>query len=104
MGRKRTLQQITELEYINIGELAELCMDIFGHDDKKKPKFRQSTLKFYCEIGILTFIQAGPGLNRKFKRNDAIERLKVIDELKNKKHFSIDDIVAYFKKHNSADK
>lgn len=94
MGRKRTLAQIQELEFINIGELAALCEVVFGTKDK----FRQSTLKFYCEIGILPFYQAGVGLNRKFNRLEAVDRLKLIDELKTEKHFSIEDIIAYFKK------
>jgi DNA-binding transcriptional MerR regulator len=99
MGRKRTLQQIIKLDKINIGELATLCIDVFSTDDK----FRQSTLKFYCEVGILPFLQAGPGLNRKFDRVEAIKRLKLIDELKTEKHFSIEDIVSYFKKKGNSD-
>jgi hypothetical protein len=100
MGRKRTLQQIMKLEKINIGELATLCEEIFNSKDK----FRQSTLKFYCEVGILPFHQAGPGLNQKFDREEAVTRLKLIDELKTEKHFSIEDIVTFFKKADKAEK
>lgn len=99
MGRKRTLTQIVKLEFINIGELATLCEDVFNSTDK----FRQSTLKFYCEMGILPFHQAGAGLNRKFNRAEALKRLKEIDTLKHQKHFTIDDIVQYFKKKEDKD-
>jgi DNA-binding transcriptional MerR regulator len=86
MGRKRSLDQILDLTYINIGELSLIS------------GVRQSTLKFYCEIEILPFEQAGIGLNRKFNRVNALSRLKEIEDLKNDKHFSIEDIVTFYKK------
>lgn len=89
MGRRRSLQQIQELEFLNIGEVTILT------------GVRQSTLKFYCEIGILPFYQAGTGLNRKFNRVEVIGRLDEITALKNK-HYSVEDIVQFFKTKDAA--
>jgi DNA-binding transcriptional MerR regulator len=88
MGRKRSLQQIQQLDFLNIGEVHMLT------------GVRQSTLKFYCEIGILPFEQAGAGLNRKFNRVETLKRLDEISELKGK-HLSIENIVDFFKKKDS---
>lgn len=85
MGRKRTLKQIEVLDYLNIGEVHTLT------------GVRQSTLKFFCEIGILPFKQSGVGLNRKFARIETLARLEEIAELK-KKHLTIENIIDYFKK------
>lgn len=85
MGRKRSLQQIQQLDYLNIGEVHTLT------------GVRQSTLKYYCEIGILPFTQSGSGLNRKFPRIETLERLDQIADLK-KRHFTIENIVDFFKK------
>ena len=45
---------------------------------------RQSTLKFYSEIGILPFDQDGKRLIRKYNKNEALKRLEEIKQLKEK--------------------
>jgi len=45
---------------------------------------RQSTLKYYTEIGILTFTQEGERLLRKYKKDEALKRLDKIQKLKEK--------------------
>ena len=92
MGRKRTLNEIKQLDYISIGELAILCEKEFASDS-----IRQSTLKFYCEQNILPFVQKAEGLARRFNRDQAVFRIKEIRQLASK-HFSIEDIVTYFHK------
>ena len=92
MGRKRTLEQILELDFISIGELALLT-----ETELSKP-YRQSTLKFYSELGILRFEQQEEGLNRRFHRVNSLARLAMIRELIAVKHFSIEDVVTFFKK------
>jgi DNA-binding transcriptional MerR regulator len=92
MGRKRTLTEIKQLDYISIGELAVLCEEEFSSES-----IRQSTLKFYCEQNILPFVQKGEGLARRFNRDKSVNRIKEIRQLASK-HFSIEDIVTYFHK------
>ena len=57
---------------------------------------RQSTLKYYTEIGILPFDQDGERLIRKYKKDEALTRLEEIRGLKDKK-MTINEIVDYFK-------
>jgi len=68
---------------LSIGELAKLS------------GFRQSTLKYYTEIGILPFTQDGERLLRKYKKDEALKRLEEIKKLKEKR-FTIKEIVNYF--------
>jgi DNA-binding transcriptional MerR regulator len=68
---------------LSIGELAKLS------------GFRQSTLKYYTEIGILPFTQAGERLLRKYKKDEALKRLDEIRKLKEKR-LTIKEIVEYF--------
>jgi DNA-binding transcriptional MerR regulator len=42
---------------------------------------RDSTIKFYSEAGLLPFHQAGEGLARRYDRDQAATRLKVIADL-----------------------
>jgi DNA-binding transcriptional MerR regulator len=70
---------------LSIGELAKIS------------GYRQSTLKFYTEIGILPFDQAGERLIRKYNKDGALKRLREIRELKDKK-MTINEIVEYFEK------
>jgi len=58
---------------LSIGELAKIS------------GVRQSTLKFYTEIGILPFSQDGKRLIRRYKKDEALKRLEEIKELKNKR-------------------
>jgi len=56
---------------------------------------RQSTLKFYTEIGILPFSQDGERLLRKYKKDEALKRLKEIKKLKEKR-LTIKEIMHHF--------
>jgi len=70
---------------LTIGELAEVS------------GIRQTTLKYYTEIGILPFSQGGERLTRKFKEKETLERLEKIKELK-KKRLTIKEIINHFNK------
>ena len=67
---------------LSIGELAKIS------------GYRQSTLKFYTEIGILPFSQNGERLIRKYKKDEALKRLEEIKKLKEKR-MTIKEIVDY---------
>ena len=68
---------------LSIGELAKVS------------GVRQSTLKYYTEIGILPFSQDGERLIRKYKKDEALSRLNEIKKLKDNK-MTIKEIVEYF--------
>jgi len=68
---------------LSIGELAKVS------------GVRQSTLKYYTEIGILPFNQDGERLIRKYKKDEALKRLEEIKKLKDKK-MTIKEIIDYF--------
>ena len=68
---------------LTIGELAEVS------------RIRLTTLKYYTELGILPFSQEGERLTRKYKEEEALERLVKIKELK-KKRLTIKEIIEYF--------
>ncbi|MFA7204635.1 MAG: helix-turn-helix domain-containing protein [Candidatus Caldatribacteriota bacterium] len=70
---------------LSIGELAKVS------------GVRQSTLKFYSEIGILPFAQDGERLIRKYNKDEALNRLEEIRKLKDNK-MTIKEIVEYFEK------
>ncbi len=70
---------------LTIGELAEVS------------GIRQTTLKYYTELGILPFGQDGERLTRKYKEEQALERLEKIKELK-KKRLTIKEIIEHFNK------
>jgi DNA-binding transcriptional MerR regulator len=68
---------------LSIGELANVS------------GVRQSTLKYYTEIGILPFHQDGERLLRKYKKDEVLKRLKEIKKLKEKR-LTIKEILEYF--------
>jgi len=68
---------------LTIGELAEVSGT------------RLTTLKYYTELGILPFSQDGERLTRKYKEEEALERLEKIKELKEKR-LTIKEIVEHF--------
>jgi len=72
-------------EVLTIGELAEVS------------GVRLTTLKYYTEIGILPFSQEGERLTRKYKEEEALERLEKIKELKEKR-LTIKEMVEHFNK------
>ena len=68
---------------LTIGELAEVSGT------------RLTTLKYYTELGILPFNQAEKRLTRKYNKEEALERLEKIKELKEKR-LTIKEIVRHF--------
>jgi DNA-binding transcriptional MerR regulator len=74
---------------LTIGELAEVS------------GVRLTTLKYYTELGILPFNQAEKRLTRKYKEEEALERLEKIKEMKEKR-LTIKEIVEHF--NNSSNK
>jgi len=72
-------------EVLTIGELAEVS------------GVRLTTLKYYTERGILPFNQGGERLTRKYNKEEALERLGKIKELKEKR-LTIKEIIEHFNK------
>jgi DNA-binding transcriptional MerR regulator len=70
---------------LTIGELAEVS------------GIRLTTLKYYTELGILPFNQEGKRLTRKYKKEEALDRLEKIKELKEKR-LTIKEIIVHFDK------
>ena len=70
--------------FLSIGELAKVSGT------------RQSTLKYYTEIGILPFTQEGERLLRKYKKDEVLNRLVKIQKLKEKR-LTIKEIIEYFR-------
>jgi DNA-binding transcriptional MerR regulator len=68
---------------LTIGELSEISGT------------RLTTLKYYTELGILPFSQAEKRLTRKYKEEEALERLEKIKELKEKR-LTIKEIIDHF--------
>ena len=81
MNKKAT----EENNILTIGELSEVSGT------------RLTTLKYYTELGILPFNQAEKRLTRKYNKEEALERLEKIKELKEKR-LTIKEIVEYFNK------
>ena len=73
--------------FLSIGELAKIS------------GVRQSTLKYYTEIGILPFTQEGERLLRKYKKDEVLNRLEEIKKLKEKR-LTIKEIVDHFGNNN----
>lgn len=70
MSRQRPLETILSSEYVTVGELVRLTGT------------RYSTLKYYTEEGMLPFEQAEENLTRRYRREETVERLRRIKELK----------------------
>ncbi len=73
MSRRRSMEVIEKAEYVTIGELVRLT-DV-----------RYSTLKFYTEEGMLPFEQQEENMTRRYKREESIERISKIMELRREK-------------------
>lgn len=80
-----TKKGIKEDNVLTIGELSEVS------------GVRLTTLKYYTELGILPFSQDGKRLTRKYRGEEALERLEKIKELKGKR-LTIKEIVGHFNK------
>lgn len=72
MSRQRSLEKILSSEYVSIGELVRLTGT------------RYSTLKYYTEDGLLPFEQSGENLTRRYSREESVERILRIKELRQK--------------------
>lgn len=64
------MEKILSSEYVTVGELVRLT------------GCRYSTLKYYTEEGILPFEQEEENLTRRYRREESIERISLIQELK----------------------
>ena len=78
--RKRTIDEIKKREFLKMSELAELN------------GVRYSTIKFYCELGLLPFKQQGKRLAKYYPTKEASKRLKEILKLREKGE-TIPDII-----------
>lgn len=85
MSRQRSLETIQQAEYVTIGELVRLT------------EIRYSTLKFYTEEGMIPFEQEEENLTRRYKREESLDRICCIKELK-KQGKSISEIKEILKK------
>ena len=70
MSRQRSMEVISQSEYVTIGELVRLT-DV-----------RYSTLKFYTEQGLLPFGQAEQNLTRRYRREESVERIELLRRLR----------------------
>ena len=84
MSRQRSMETIEKSEYVTIGELARLT------------GVRYSTLKFYTEEGMLPFEQAEENLTRRYKREESVERITYIRQMREQK-ITIPEIKAILK-------
>ena len=64
------MEKILSSEYVTVGALVRLT------------GCRYSTLKYYTEEEILPFEQEEENLTRRYKREESIERISLIQELK----------------------
>lgn len=70
MSRQRSMEAILASEYVSIGELTRLT------------GARYSTLKFYTEEGMLPFEQAEENLTRRYLREQTVELIYQIKQMK----------------------
>lgn len=84
MSRQRSMETIEKSEYVTIGELVRLT------------GVRYSTLKFYTEEGMLYFEQAEENLTRRYKREESVERITYIRQMREQK-ITIPEIKAILK-------
>lgn len=83
MSRQRSIETIQSAEYVSIGELVRLT------------GVRYSTLKFYTEEGFIPFKQNGVNLTRQYHREQSIERINKLKDLR-EKGFTISQIKEIF--------
>ncbi len=84
MQRNRTLQEIKQSDILKMSELAELC------------GVRNSTLKYYSELGLLSFKQKGKHLTRYYSAMKTSQRIKAIIKMREQRK-TIPEIVSYFR-------
>ena len=81
--KKRTLDQIKQREFLKMSELAELT------------GVRYSTIKYYCELGLLPYEQKGKRLAKYYPRIETTQRLEEILKLREQGK-TVTDIISYF--------
>ena len=84
MSRQRSMEAIEKSEYVTIGELVRMT------------GVRYSTLKFYTDEGMLPFEQAEENLTRRYKREESVERITYIRQMREQK-ITIPEIKAILK-------
>ena len=85
MRIKKTIDQLKELEYLGMSELAEL-----NH-------LRYRTVKYYTELGLVPFEQKGERLAKRYPRVEASQRLKEIIRLREQGK-SVPEVIAHILK------
>ncbi len=80
---KRNTSKNSNINLVKIGELSKLS------------GFRYSTIKYYTEVGILPYEQQDTHLARRYDKAQALERLKEIQALKDKR-LTIEEIIKHF--------
>lgn len=81
--RKRTKEEIKELDYLKMSELAEYC------------GVRYSTIKYYSELGLIPYEQKGERLAKYYPKEEASKRVKKILDMREKDK-SVPEILNYF--------
>jgi len=84
MSKKTNKKTTKNKELLTTSELAEAS------------GVRYSTIKYYSQIGILPFKQAGKRLRRYYKKKEALKRFNEIQKLKEKR-LTIAEIIKHFK-------
>jgi len=81
---KRTPEQLEQLEYLKMSELAEYC------------GVRYSTVKYYSELGLLPYEQRGARLAKYYPKEEAGKRLTNILDMR-KEGKTVPEIIDYFR-------
>jgi len=81
---KKAKKNNPEKELLTTSELAEVSGVRYG------------TIKYYSQIGILPFEQAGKRLRRYYSKKEALKRFNEIQKLKDKR-LTIEEITKHFK-------
>lgn len=82
---KKATKNNPKKELLTTSELAEVSGVRYG------------TIKFYSQIGILPFEQAGERLRRYYNKRETLKRFNEIKKLKERR-LTIKEIIEYFKK------
>jgi len=83
MPRKRTLEEIKQMDFLKMSELAELC------------GVRYSTIKYYGELGLLPYEQKGKRLAKYYPSQEASQRVKAILKLRGQGK-SVPEVIHHF--------
>jgi len=83
MPRKRTLEEIKEMDFLKMSELAELC------------GVRYTTIKYYGERGLIPYEQKGKRLAKYYPSQEASQRVKAILKMREQGK-SVPAIISHF--------